>query len=265
MLVWTGIVLLSFRYYEVPNLVEKMSFALTLSSLVLAVLAIFYTVVAAQKQDLQLAKLIETNASLGGAATQIRDAAEDVRLFARDAPTHFQSLGQKLDQLSSSYRTLRSIDSPSAAQQGKDPSLKLAETPPTVTAANATQSTIAPPTIDLGHFRWMFIQMQFGAMAALYLFTKSHGRDRCITAQIVEKVGIGTLPYVVGFLNGMEAAGLLEFKIHNDEIIPVMCKDLVKENIRSQIDDLVNIMKKKPPRGTKLEAMVSAIDELFAS
>ena len=84
------ILLVALAYYDVPNLVDKFSFALTLSSLLLAVLAIFYTIISAQKQDLQLTKLVETNASLGSAASEITSAARDMRLFAQEAPRHFQ-------------------------------------------------------------------------------------------------------------------------------------------------------------------------------
>jgi len=57
------ILLVALAYYNVPDLVDKFSFALTLSSLLLAILAIFYTIISAQKQDSQLTRLVETNVS----------------------------------------------------------------------------------------------------------------------------------------------------------------------------------------------------------
>lgn len=62
---------IGFGLYDVPNLVDKVSFALTVTSLVLGVVAIIYTFVSANKQDAQLTRLIETNHDISSASIQI--------------------------------------------------------------------------------------------------------------------------------------------------------------------------------------------------
>ncbi len=95
-----GIVLLiTLAYFDVPDLVEKFSFALTLSSLLLAVLAIFYTIISSTKQDMQLTRLTETNAEISSAAREVRLASDEIRDFARHAPKEFDAIGRKIDQI----------------------------------------------------------------------------------------------------------------------------------------------------------------------
>ena len=132
------ILLFALAYFDVPALVDKLSFALTISSLVLAVLAIFYTVVSAQKQDLQLTKLIETNASLNNAANDITSAASEMRTFAREAPQHFQSLRATLDNMSADFDTVRSAPAPEQPQEDKSGEI------------------LAPLKIERPQFLWMF-------------------------------------------------------------------------------------------------------------
>lgn len=102
------ILLVALFYYNVPNLVDKLSFALTLSSLLLAILAIFYTIISSQKQDMQLTKLVETNTSLGTAVDEIKLAAKEIRVFALEAPRHFQVIRSKLDGIAANYETVKS-------------------------------------------------------------------------------------------------------------------------------------------------------------
>jgi len=93
------ILLLALSYYNVPDLVGKLSFALTLSSLLLAILAIFYTIISAYKQESQFSKLIETNYDLKAAAKEIKTASENINTTLSDFPSHFKKIGSKIDDL----------------------------------------------------------------------------------------------------------------------------------------------------------------------
>ncbi|MFM4705911.1 hypothetical protein [Aeromonas caviae] len=77
------VLIISLAYYDVPELVDKFSFALTLSSLLLAVLAIFYTIISANKQDSQFFKIIEATSQLSGVVKNIDSAANSMILLTK--------------------------------------------------------------------------------------------------------------------------------------------------------------------------------------
>lgn len=209
------ILLIALAYYNVPNLVDKFTFALTLSSLLLAVLAIFYTIISAQKQDRQLSRLVETNANLDSAALEIKKAAGDIRLFAIEAPQHFQTIGLKLDSINANYGTLRS--SQQTDVEGKK------------------DEAIIHAKIDKTQFFEMFTKLQFAAMAVVYLFERSYVKGKSIDSKTIESLEINSFDYTVGILNGLEAAGLLNFKIHKGDIVPTNCLKVVSEETKASI------------------------------
>lgn len=236
------VLLIALAYFKVPDLVDKLSFALTLSSLLLAILAIFYTIVSAQKQDTQLAKLVETNAAISTAATEIRAVSRQLGEFAQEAPQHFQELGSKLDNLMSSYSTVASS-----------------------TMGNQ-QSTIATdselPAIDVLGFTKMFGKLHFAAMGVLYLFERCNDRNTGIERDTWKELRICTLHYAVGLLNGLEAAGLVSYKIHNGAVVPSWCAQVVTETIGQRIDSVINAV--NPEAANQLATLKSTIDMFVA-
>lgn len=231
------VLLVALAYYDVPNLVDKFSFALTLSSLLLAVLAIFFTIISAQKQDLQLAKLVETNTNIGNAAGEIRSAAQDIRLFAQEAPQHFQTLGLKIDTLTTNYDTIKSSHK---QQEPVEKNLK-----PTM-------------QIDSTQFQKMFGHLQFSAMAVLYLFVKSYEKDLVIEAETLTKVGILSFDYAAGVLNGLETTGLISYKFYKMAIVPVSCADVVKNEIHDLMISVIKIVEEE--NANRLRNYMSAIE-----
>jgi predicted PurR-regulated permease PerM len=103
--------LLALFYFDVPELVDKLSFSLTLSSLLLAILAIFYTIISANKQDINLTKIIETNSDLKSAAKTITNVSQTMDTALNEFPSHFRSIRSKIDTLTNNF----SVPSPDPA------------------------------------------------------------------------------------------------------------------------------------------------------
>ena len=237
------ILLVALAYYDVPDLVDKFSFALTLSSLLLAILAIFYTIISAQKQDMQLTKLVETNSSLGNAADEIRLAAKDIRLFAQEAPQHFQVIGHKLDGISANYETLKSSQVPQP--KTKEISAK------------------SPPEIDVGKFTWFFGHLQFSAMAVFYLFERSQQKGKNIEPDVFEKLGISSSDYAFGVLTALEASGLISFKFYKLDIIPMSCSEIVTQGINDLLIRIADVVEVK--NAERLRRLMAAIEAHVAN
>lgn len=236
------VLIVALAYYEVPNLVDKFSFALTLSSLLLAILAIFYTIISAQKQDIQLTKLVETNSSLNSVAEDIRSAANDMRVFAHEAPQHFKNIGHKLDGISANYETLKST-------QTSQPTPLI-------------ESAKSPPDIDDGKFTWIMGHLQFSAMAVFYLFERSQFKSKNIEIDTFERLEIGSHDYAIGVLTVLEATGLITFKYHKSEIIPTNCTRVVRENIQDTMKRIAGVI--APPKAERLLKHMSEIEAFVA-
>jgi hypothetical protein len=216
------IFLITFAYYDVPDLVDKFSFALTLSSLLLSILAIFYTIISAQKQDIQLTKLVENNSNLDDTADEIKSAAQEIRSFAREAPQHFEDLGHKLDNISANYETFNSTD---------------------MFQANVVKSPKDPISIDGVQFARMVLALHYKAMAVLYLFEQSFVKDKNIEADTFMKLGICSLDYAMGILIVFHSIDLISFKICMTAIVPVSCATVVKDEIHTILQTVSDSIK----------------------
>lgn len=232
------ILLVALAYYDVPNLVDKLSFALTLSSLLLAILAIFYTIISANKQDSQFTKIIEATSKLGGSVEDINRAASSIAKLTRDVPQHFDSISTKIDEIQSSYSVLTESEKNESFQPN---------------------TNIGPDNTDLVK---IIPKLHFNGMAVLYYFVESAMRDSPIDFKDIEDFEIASVDYTIGFLNGFEATGLIDFKLHKKSIIPTHCDDYLHDNLRQHLDRVVKVINEKS--SNELASALSWVDAKFS-
>lgn len=234
------VLLVALSYFDVPNLIDKFEFALTLSSLLLAILAIFYTIVAGQKQDTQLTKLIETNSQIGSATDEIRLAARDISEFTKDAPKHFERLGLKIDSMSDTFGSLSSTQEELVQQSFLEEKL----------------------AISAKQFSQIFRELQFGAMKVLYLFERCSWEGKPIPLSALGDFGIVSKDYVAGCLTVFNSIGLLEFKLHAGEILAIECADVVREGLKGNLDSVISVVSEST--ANSLKATIKSVDEFIA-
>lgn len=216
------VLLISLAYYNVPDLVDKFLFALTLSSLLLAILAIFYTIVAANKQDLQLSKIVETNSELGTATAEIKSAAEEIRSFARYAPEQFNALTKKIEEVGLSFEKIEPEElSQESGQEAEDYKIHITDR----------------------QFHGMFVNLYFSAMMVLYLFQRSYNQGKNINIEIIERLNIDPLEYTLGVLNAISSTGLISFKLFEGVIIPTDCAEVLSNNIHEALSRVIDAVK----------------------
>lgn len=234
------ILIISLAYYDVPELVDKFSFALTLSSLLLAVLAIFYTIISANKQDSQFFKIIEATSQLNGVVKNIDSAANSMILLTKEIPVQFQSISTKIDGIQSLYK------SPTEMEINRELEVDESELSNT----------------ELVHLKSIIGEMQFAGMAVLYMFVKAFRKGKAIEYADFDEFNIATLDYAVGMLSGFEATKLIDFKVHKNSIIPIHCDKFLAENLRMVLDLVVSIVEEKS--ATKLSTSMEWVDKKYS-
>lgn len=236
------VLVISLKYYDVPNLVDKLSFALTLSSLLLAIIAIFYTMISANKQDSQFSKLLETNAEIKATASEIKLVSERMNNLVSDVPSRFEEIGCKIDTLSEAYKPVNISQ--------------------TLQPDNASASDIADIVISKDTFNKMFVRLSFAAMAVFYAFYKASFTGRNMELQTIKELGIcEDVGFAIGVLSGLATTGLIEFKFHRDAIIPTKCDKLVYERVPACIQNVISVVEGQ--QAERLKNVVTAVDKLY--
>lgn len=209
------ILLIAFAYFDTPNLVDKFSFALTLSSLLLAILAIFYTIISANKQDSHFAKIIEATSKLNISTDEINKAAVSISSLTKDMPDHFNSINSKIDGLQVTYKALSDKDKKAEPTTNEEP-----HPLPSVSRAIA--------------------QLQFRGMAVLYFFTMSSYKGKTIEYDDFDPELLANGEYAIGFLNAFQATGLIGIKLHKGSIISTYCDTSLYKNLKNELDAVIS-------------------------
>lgn len=233
------ILLIALAYYDIPNLVDKFSFALTLSSLLLAILAIFYTIISAHKQDSQFSKIIEATTTLNGSVRDINNAASSISLLTNDIPNQFKNINNKIDGMHISYKALSEIE--------QDSSESVKETSDNTTSFSLTKA---------------IQRLQFNGMAVLYMFSVASRKSKSIEYSDFDNFEMADLDYAIGILNGFEVTELIDFKLHKECIVPTYCDQLLYTDLETELKRVVAVVNKTSSQ--ELDDAMRWVDEKYA-
>lgn len=231
------VLIVALAYYDTPDLVDKFSFALTLSSLLLAFLAIFYTIVSAHKQDAQFSRILEATSKLGSSVSDINDAAKSISRLTNDIPEHFQSINSKIDGIQFDYQALTKVEKKS----------ELATNP--------------EDDEDDTNIKDMIFDLHFRGMAVLYFFSRSYGNGKAIDYSDFDKFEMADSKYAVAFLSGFSATKLIEFTLHKDSIIPVRCDLKLMSKLKSIIETISEVVDDDVSK--RLLEMIKWVDDKY--
>lgn len=227
------VALIAFALFDVKDLVDKISFALTIASLVLAVVAIIYTFIAASKQENQLSKLIETNHSISIASHQINSAASALVNHVSMLPSKIQHLTDKIETLSD--RDVKTI--------------------------TTNLSNDSPDSDEAIKFKKFIVSLPFSAMGILYLFYKAERTGNLISADSTNSWSSMSFDFVSGVLCGIHGTEYIELKYHKDELIPTKCSAMVVSHLEDELKNILAILGEE--KGGYLKKLIDSADELF--
>lgn len=231
---------IGFGLVDDNRLVDRVSFALTINSLVLGVVAIIYSFIASHKQEQQLAKLIETNTQISIAAKRITTISNEMGRHLREVPRRFDNVDKGLEEL-------------------KNAALQTSSEEETVNLA-ATAPAKADPSADGGDdFTKYLTDLTYAGIASVYMYFKAIESGKTIKKEETERDSIPEMYFQIGNLQAIEAGGYLQAKYSSSEITPVSMDDQAK----SALVPLIERCKEMFPDDHTIIKMIHAIDDLF--
>lgn len=182
------IVLMAVRWVEIPKLVELITFALTLTSLVLALLAIVYAVYSNTSFSQNITTLNNASREISGTAESINHAAEDLAKKIEAIPSRLASMEVKVEQTNVLLKQY-------SERQNVQP-------------LNKEEEKAASEIADVFLERIALMGLFF-----LYAYSIAHTKNKPLN--MVELSSILEFPsddYAAGVLTATSAAGLINYK-----------------------------------------------------
>lgn len=121
------ICLISIRWYDIPNLAGLISFALTVTSLVISVLAIGYAVISNLSFSQNITTLNNASEEMSTTAKDVSEAAKELKGKIEAIPTKLESMEDKFDQLISFRQTFESQDTTPLSQTENEATLEIVD------------------------------------------------------------------------------------------------------------------------------------------
>ena len=226
------IALVAFQWHDIPKLVELITFALTVTSLVLAILAIAYAVYSNSTFTQNISALNQASNDLSVASKDITSVTKDLKVKVESIPTKLESVEDKVDRL-----ILLGQAADSSETRGPNPHEKAAAT-------------------DIAGF---FIETSTSLVWVVsYGFALSYQKRTpfLFTVLYPSSSGFNSL-YAHAVLLTMKASGLLDFDPTRTtdkqwEYLVVQMNDKLVESLMNHFDEVF---------GRKIKLTLAAIDD----
>lgn len=229
---------IGFGLIDDEKFVDKVSFALTVNSLVLSIVAIIYSFMTSHKQEAQLARLVETNTQISIAAKRITTISNEMGKHLREVPKRFDNIDKGLEELrNAAFQTSSELDN-----------VKLAATAP---------AEAEPSSSEDSKFTDYLTGLTYAGIASVYMYFKALESGRTIKKEDGDRDGIPEIGFQIGNLQAIEASGYLKAKYKIGEITPISMTDLARRAMRPFIEKSRDIF----AEDHALIRMLNAVDE----
>jgi hypothetical protein len=226
-----------FGLFNVPDLVGKVEFSLTVTSLVVGVVAIVYTFLTANKQDTQLTNLMAANANISTASESIKVAATELAVQVQTLPSRFDSIDAKLQDLKGAAAGLPEKDR--GAEMDTEPTLS-----------------------DL---RKYLVELNYAGMSALYLALRAYRAKIKISEDLLKKAEkYPPFMFVYGLLVGAAGANLVDLIYLEGGLQITRIAQVLETHLEEQLTDIKQSVSKDDPNPV-LGRLIGRIDQMFES
>jgi len=213
------VVLVAVKWSQIPQLVEYITFALTLTSLVLAVLAIVYAFFSNSSLTQALGSLMHVSGQVSDSAQDLSEATQRLEKDLQMIPSRFATVEEKIE---ATHEML--------AAQLDSTSQGVAETSDMFTEEFVAEFLRRSSLLGL-----LIMRFCYGAEKSGGAFTME---------QVSEKIPVFTRDYFWAFSVALVSMGLLDYK-KTDEIVSSMrINEKLAEGARKEFARRLDIVKK---------------------
>ena len=221
-LIFLIIEIITVAFFDIPDLVNRISFALTLSSLVLAILAIFYAIITDQKQSQHFSSLVQTQSSIEKSATEIRNVSSTIESsLKKEIPSNFEKMHGE-------FKTLKTMISGPIANQ------------------NSNLDNGEQIFQNKKAFTIFFTSLPFISMICLYYYVKTYYLKKPFYLSVFENLKIGNISFTGSFFVTIKSAQVVNFSIDDStgQISHITCPEIVSELTPFLIDEIMKVSDK---------------------
>ena len=220
-LIFIIISLVTVNWSNIPKLVEYITFSLTLTSLVLAILAIIYSFLSNSSLSQTLGSLTNLSKIASQSSKELSYATEKLLDEVSIIPTRIQDVEGKLDQ---THVMLKEMGEQSTKNVEATPVDKIKDVDFNAYLASSSFSGL------------MFTHICYIA--------EKQGKGFKLN-ELSEKISAFTLNYIQGYSIALKSCGLLTYKMSNDIISSVDINDLIGEKSLSEMKSRIKDHKDK--------------------
>ncbi len=204
--------LVTVKWNEIPNLPALITFALTVTSLVLALLAIIYAYVSNFSFQQTTAVLSRAADDVLKSAGEVRRATEQLGTQVQGIPTLLKSVGERVEQ---THTLLMEY------------STKQASNVPIVEAGSVSSKDLAERFLTNSSVTGLF-----GLLAMKFSIEK---KKTFSLAQFAERTAVGVSDYMYGFLVAGSSAGIVSYSGGADDILGTELNDIVAAKLEGEL------------------------------
>jgi len=214
---WVGILmaiivlLISTFWYDIPNLGDRLIFALTLASVLLAILAIFFTLNFNTLFSNNVVKLLSINDKIEESASKLFQVNKRLDEKLKVIPDSIGEIDKKIE-------TTNELIESRLSYEGKKPTEKV--------------------EWDADKFSLFFIKLSFLGMIYMYLIATYYKNNKPISRKLFDNPTFIGFEYFVGFLIPLKSIDLSEFYYQKEssEIIVTKCDQVFLDEIDNIFD-----------------------------
>lgn len=218
--------LISVKWAEIPQLVNYITFALTVSSLGLALLAIIYSMYSNTAFSQNISTLESNTNTLTTTSTKLSLATEELQAKMEHIPGIIKTVGEKVEAthaLVTDLKTRSSLDTDSSQSN-----------------TDLTMTTEIPESI-LSAF---LIRSSFNGLLTLYIYSLSLKTNTPFSYDDVLEMVDLKKDYSFAYSVAVRAAGLLNYQDKNDIWVIEDMNDYLSDQVSKKLDEKIEFIVK---------------------
>lgn len=232
------LVLVAVEWATIPNLAEIITFGLTVTSLVLAVLAIVYAYVSNASNADTISRLSTAAADVVRSADEVREATARLGQSVETLPVMISDVGERIDRASTAFKeatTQQTLPMPADAK--------------------------APRSAEDHAKRFLSVASISGSMLLLACKKAVTTKKPMSLHDLSTKADLGDVQYLFGFLVASSGAGIVDWDGKIDAITVKALDEHISNNIEARLH--LKLESKRPALRDRMFANMGKVAALF--